>query len=64
MELHTNSNAVIYHQCCLALSLKYLSKKFVINICVRCILDVRRCFVIDFFILKCWNTIINGCSGI
>lgn len=55
MELHTNSNAVIYHSRLLALSQTELSKNFVINICVCYILDVHRFFVIGFFTLKCWR---------
>jgi len=39
MEIHTNSNAVTYHPCFLALSQIEMSKNFVFNICVPYILD-------------------------
>jgi hypothetical protein len=87
VELHNNSNAVIYHprflalihsfhwhvqnstiprrsqellpflsvMYFLALSQTELSKNFVINICVRYILDVRRYFAIGSFTLNYWR---------
>ena len=55
MELHTNSNAVIYHLHFLALSQTELSKNFIINICVRYTLDVHRFFAICFCTLKYWR---------
>jgi hypothetical protein len=48
-ELHTNSNALIYHPSFLALSQTELSKNFVINICVCYILDVGR-FLCNWFL--------------
>lgn len=55
MELHTISNAVIYHPRSLALSQTESSKNFVINICVCYIMDVRRFFTFEFFTLKYWR---------
>jgi hypothetical protein len=52
MELHTNSNAVSYHPCSLAVSQTEVSKNFVINIRVCYVLDVRRMFAIEFSALK------------